>query len=81
MYTMLVVFQQFQCINLVTIGFLDGGLGSADSASCRFAILSGPTIPIIGEGDEEANDRYFRLLFIYICVCMCVIYYLTSDFH
>ncbi|KAJ0975576.1 hypothetical protein J5N97_017541 [Dioscorea zingiberensis] len=22
-----------------------------------FAILSGPTIPIIGEGDEEANDR------------------------
>jgi hypothetical protein len=21
-------------------------------------ILSGPTIPIIGEGDEEANDRY-----------------------
>lgn len=25
----------------------------------RFAILSGPTIPIIGEGDEEANDRYF----------------------
>nr|DAD47091.1 TPA_asm: hypothetical protein HUJ06_017028 [Nelumbo nucifera] len=23
----------------------------------RFAILSGPTIPIIGEGDEEANDR------------------------
>lgn len=25
---------------------------------CRFVILSGPTIPIIGEGDEEANDRY-----------------------
>lgn len=25
--------------------------------SCSFAILSGPTIPIIGEGDEEANDR------------------------
>lgn len=25
--------------------------------TCRFAILSGPTIPIIGEGDEEANDR------------------------
>ncbi|MCD9646859.1 hypothetical protein HAX54_037056 [Datura stramonium] len=23
----------------------------------RFAVLSGPTIPIIGEGDEEANDR------------------------
>lgn len=27
------------------------------SKSCRFAILSGPTIPIIGEGDDEANDR------------------------
>lgn len=26
-------------------------------SSCRFAILSGPTIPIIGEGNEEANDR------------------------
>lgn len=24
----------------------------------RFAILDGPTMPIIGEGDEEANDRY-----------------------
>lgn len=23
----------------------------------RFAVLDGPTIPIIGEGDEEANDR------------------------
>ena len=29
---------------------------------CRFAILSGPTIPIIGEGDEEANDRYICYL-------------------
>ncbi|KAM3323666.1 putative glutamyl endopeptidase, chloroplastic isoform X1 [Capsicum chacoense] len=28
----------------------------------RFAILSGPTIPIIGEGDEEANDRYIEQL-------------------
>lgn len=31
------------------------------SKFCRFAILSGPTIPIIGEGDEEANDRYFTI--------------------
>lgn len=29
----------------------------------RFAILSGPTIPIIGEGDEEANDRYCTIYF------------------
>ncbi|GMN52305.1 hypothetical protein TIFTF001_021459 [Ficus carica] len=29
---------------------------------CLFAILSGPTIPIIGEGDEEANDRYVEQL-------------------
>ncbi|CAH1453396.1 unnamed protein product [Lactuca virosa] len=28
----------------------------------RFAILSGPTIPIIGEGKEEANDRYVEQL-------------------
>ncbi|XVF72743.1 hypothetical protein PTKIN_Ptkin12aG0144800 [Pterospermum kingtungense] len=28
----------------------------------RFAILSGPTIPIVGEGDEEANDRYVEQL-------------------
>ncbi|KAI4349739.1 hypothetical protein L6164_010299 [Bauhinia variegata] len=28
----------------------------------RYAILSGPTIPIIGEGDEEANDRYVEQL-------------------
>ncbi|CAA7388979.1 unnamed protein product [Spirodela intermedia] len=27
-----------------------------------FAILSGPTVPIIGEGDEEANDRYVEQL-------------------
>ncbi|XP_062215840.1 probable glutamyl endopeptidase, chloroplastic isoform X1 [Phragmites australis] len=27
-----------------------------------FAILSGPTIPIIGEGDEEANDKYVEQL-------------------
>ncbi|KAH9617224.1 hypothetical protein KSS87_016663 [Heliosperma pusillum] len=28
----------------------------------RFAVLSGPTIPIIGEGNEEANDRYVEQL-------------------
>ncbi|XP_039036695.1 probable glutamyl endopeptidase, chloroplastic isoform X2 [Hibiscus syriacus] len=28
----------------------------------RFAILSGPTIPIVGEGNEEANDRYVEQL-------------------
>ncbi|KAL3517372.1 hypothetical protein ACH5RR_019961 [Cinchona calisaya] len=28
----------------------------------RFTVLSGPTIPIIGEGDEEANDRYVEQL-------------------
>ncbi|KAL8138233.1 hypothetical protein V2J09_004234 [Rumex salicifolius] len=28
----------------------------------RFAVLSGPTIPIIGEGDEEANDMYVEQL-------------------
>ncbi|KAL1558344.1 putative glutamyl endopeptidase, chloroplastic isoform X2 [Salvia divinorum] len=28
----------------------------------RFAILSGPTIPIIGEGTEEANDSYVEQL-------------------
>ncbi|XP_048227524.1 probable glutamyl endopeptidase, chloroplastic isoform X3 [Ricinus communis] len=28
----------------------------------RFAILAGPTIPIIGEGDDEANDRYVEQL-------------------
>ncbi|KAI4329802.1 hypothetical protein MLD38_028147 [Melastoma candidum] len=28
----------------------------------RFAILSGPTIPIIGEGEAEANDRYVEQL-------------------
>ncbi|XP_057782216.1 probable glutamyl endopeptidase, chloroplastic [Salvia miltiorrhiza] len=28
----------------------------------RFAILSGPTIPIIGEGNEEANDSYVEQL-------------------
>lgn len=27
-----------------------------------FAILSGPTIPIIGEGDEQANDSYVEQL-------------------
>ncbi|XP_073139755.1 probable glutamyl endopeptidase, chloroplastic isoform X2 [Henckelia pumila] len=28
----------------------------------RFAILSGPTIPIIGEGNDEANDSYVEQL-------------------
>lgn len=28
----------------------------------RFAVLSGPTIPIIGEGDQEANDSYIEQL-------------------
>ncbi|PIM98827.1 Acylaminoacyl-peptidase [Handroanthus impetiginosus] len=28
----------------------------------RFAILTSPTIPIIGEGDEEPNDRYVEQL-------------------
>ncbi|KAL8236187.1 hypothetical protein R6Q59_017268 [Mikania micrantha] len=28
----------------------------------RFAVLSGPTIPIIGEGKEEANDSYVEQL-------------------
>lgn len=27
-----------------------------------FAVLDGPTIPIIGEGDDEANDRYVEQL-------------------
>jgi hypothetical protein len=33
------------------------GLFFDDFKYCRFAILSGPTIPIIGEGEQEANDR------------------------
>ncbi|KAF3555472.1 hypothetical protein F2Q69_00010264 [Brassica cretica] len=35
------------------------GIGSTSALlwlARRFAILSGPTIPVIGEGDEEAND-------------------------
>ncbi|KAH9684769.1 putative glutamyl endopeptidase [Citrus sinensis] len=28
------------------------------SLSCRFAVLAGPSVPIIGEGDEEPNDRW-----------------------
>eukprot|EP00267_Zea_mays_P056999 XP_023157035.1 probable glutamyl endopeptidase, chloroplastic isoform X2 [Zea mays] len=31
-----------------------------------FVILSGPTIPIIGEGDEEANDRYVEQLVVQV---------------
>ncbi|CAH9081332.1 unnamed protein product [Cuscuta europaea] len=41
------------------------GIGSTSALlwlSRRFAILSGPTIPIIGEGNEEANDSYVEQL-------------------
>ncbi|XP_028215862.1 probable glutamyl endopeptidase, chloroplastic isoform X4 [Glycine soja] len=41
------------------------GIGSTSALlwlARRFAILSGPTIPIIGEGNEEANDRYVEQL-------------------
>ncbi|CAN6469076.1 unnamed protein product [Victoria cruziana] len=41
------------------------GIGSTSALlwlARGFAILSGPTIPIIGEGDEEANDRYVEQL-------------------
>ena len=27
-------------------------------SSPSYAVLSGPSMPIIGEGDEEANDRW-----------------------
>ncbi|PON61711.1 Peptidase [Parasponia andersonii] len=37
-------------------------LARRQGSLCLFAILSGPTIPIIGEGDEEANDRYVEQL-------------------
>ncbi|KAF7804921.1 putative glutamyl endopeptidase, chloroplastic isoform X1 [Senna tora] len=45
------------CVNFEMAGFFFDYF-----KSCRFAILSGPTIPIIGEGDEEANDRYVEQL-------------------
>ncbi|KAH9684766.1 putative glutamyl endopeptidase [Citrus sinensis] len=32
------------------------------SLSCRFAVLAGPSVPIIGEGDEEPNDRFVEQL-------------------
>ncbi|CAL1398697.1 unnamed protein product [Linum trigynum] len=41
------------------------GIGSTSALlwlARRFAILSGPTIPIIGEGDVEANDSYVEQL-------------------
>lgn len=41
------------------------GIGSTSPLlwlSKGFAVLDGPTIPIIGEGDEEANDRYVEQL-------------------
>ncbi|MCO5546821.1 hypothetical protein L7F22_000257 [Adiantum nelumboides] len=41
------------------------GIGSTSPLlwlSRGFAVLDGPTIPIIGEGDEEANDRYVEQL-------------------
>ncbi|BFI34226.1 hypothetical protein MPTK2_4g91160P [Marchantia polymorpha subsp. ruderalis] len=43
----------------------------------RFSILDGPTMPIIGEGDEEANDRYVvyrNLLAIVRLVTLHIIY-------
>ncbi|KAK8654390.1 hypothetical protein V6N13_128359 [Hibiscus sabdariffa] len=36
--------------------------GQVRGSPNEFAILSGPTIPIIGEGNEEANDRYVEQL-------------------
>ncbi|KAK6941084.1 Peptidase S9, prolyl oligopeptidase, catalytic domain [Dillenia turbinata] len=36
--------------------------GIGPTSALLFAILSGPTIPIIGEGEEEANDRYMEQL-------------------
>ncbi|XP_045796885.1 probable glutamyl endopeptidase, chloroplastic isoform X4 [Trifolium pratense] len=41
------------------------GIGSTSALlwlAKRFAILSGPTIPIIGEGEQEANDSYVEQL-------------------
>ncbi|XP_074368396.1 putative glutamyl endopeptidase, chloroplastic [Apium graveolens] len=41
------------------------GIGSTSALlwlARGFAILSGPTIPIIGEGKEEANDKYVEQL-------------------
>ncbi|XP_026435470.1 probable glutamyl endopeptidase, chloroplastic [Papaver somniferum] len=41
------------------------GIGSTSALlwlARRFAILSGPTIPIIGEGDAQANDTYIEQL-------------------
>lgn len=35
------------------------GIAQTVSWFHRFAILDGPTMPIIGEGEEEANDRYY----------------------
>ncbi|EMS47754.1 putative glutamyl endopeptidase, chloroplastic [Triticum urartu] len=37
-------------------------LASLYKEMIRFAILSGPTIPIVGEGDVEANDSYVEQL-------------------
>ena len=31
---------------------------------CRFAVLAGPSIPIIGEGDKLPNDRYLILSYL-----------------
>ncbi|KAG5514161.1 hypothetical protein RHGRI_035531 [Rhododendron griersonianum] len=52
----------FVCLNssLADISVLSGILSAINLP--LFAILSGPTIPIIGEGDEEANDRYVEQL-------------------
>lgn len=41
----------------------------------RFVILDGPTMPIIGEGDKEANDRFFFFFtkFSWRHICMCLV--------
>ncbi|KAK6937287.1 Peptidase S9, prolyl oligopeptidase, catalytic domain, partial [Dillenia turbinata] len=36
--------------------------GIGPTSALLFAVLSGPTIPIIGDGEEEANDRYIEQL-------------------
>jgi dipeptidyl aminopeptidase/acylaminoacyl peptidase len=52
----------FFAIDVLQIFFFLVHAHTLNTMVCRFAILSGPTIPIIGEGDEEANDRYVEQL-------------------
>lgn len=52
-------FSQSEISNACLANMFLSGTHSLNTLACRFAILSGPTIPIIGEGDEEANDRCF----------------------